>query len=632
MAKRASASSSSGQPKRPCVAPSDQAWNVSERNLVLGSCSTEEEDAQRVRGEELERGKSHSANCCQRFFNSFGWNGLFLHELLLHFFDVFIFGNSSVGGVEQKEAVELAIIHSSHVKRANANSTSNNDARNLQLQFRTKLSVSIFTGKKLEGKGGTCISVALIDANTRDVITSGPESSIRLDVVVLEGDFNKEDEDNWAQEDFEKYMVKEREGKGPLLTGNLLVTLKGGVGELGELIITDNSSWTRSKRFRVGLKVASGYGENTRIREGKTNAFRVKEHRGELSKKHHPPASDDAVWRLETIAKDGKYHQKLSDVGIDKVEDFLLQLFTDSNKLKEILGKSLTLKNWDILVHHAKTCETNWKLYWYYSDDMRKHGAVFNIDGQLIGVIKDRVYCATHRLSAQEKEHVDAIVKKAFDNWNNVTEFNGETFSGSIPSQVLQIENLTPVQRNSVPATPSGPEAPPENVGFVAEGHDGATASALQVALQVQLQNTDSENAMKLSVDESGHLAAQQPISTDPLNVLIPQGDIHSSSQMHHTGNENAPPEGNHLMGNLQPFVSDDMDYVLAFLSQSPPYDVEFFKTPLYDGGSVSGTSKSVNRLAQDKGSDAVGFLHQKDRHEETWHHGAATGRSRGLI
>jgi len=40
-----------------------------------------------------------------------------LHELLLHFFDVFIFGNSSVGGVEQKEAVELAIIHPSHVKR-----------------------------------------------------------------------------------------------------------------------------------------------------------------------------------------------------------------------------------------------------------------------------------------------------------------------------------------------------------------------------------------------------------------------------------------------------------------------------------------------------------------------------------
>ncbi|KAK3431677.1 hypothetical protein EUGRSUZ_E03489 [Eucalyptus grandis] len=472
-----------------------------------------------------------------------------------------------------KEAVELAIIHSSHVKRANANSTANNDARNLQLQFQTKLSVSIFTGKKLEGEGGTCISVALIDANTRDVITSGPESSIKLDVVVLEGDFNKEDEDNWAQEEFEKYMVKERERKGPLLTGNLLVTLKGGL------------------EFRIGLKVASGYGENTRIREGKTNAFCVKEHRGEFSKKHHPPASDDAIWRLETIAKDGKYHQKLSDVGIDKVEDFLLQLFTDSNKLKEILGKSLTLKNWDILVHHAKTCETNWKLYWYYSDDMRKHGAVFNIDGQLIGVIKDRVYCATRRLSAEEKEHVDAIVKKAFDNWDNVTEFNGETFLSSFPSQVLQIENLTPVQRNLVQATPSGPEALPENVGFIAEGHDGATASALQV----QLQNTDSENAMKLSVDESGHLAAQQPISTDPLNVLIPQGDIHSSSQMHHTGNENAPPEGNDLMGNLQQFVSDDMDYVLALLSQSPPYDVEFFKTPLYDGGSVSGTSKSVN-------------------------------------
>ncbi|KAL3740313.1 hypothetical protein ACJRO7_021569 [Eucalyptus globulus] len=165
--------------------------------------------------------------------------------------------------------------------RANAKSTAKNDARNLQLQVQTKLSVSIFTGKKLEGKGGTRISVALIDANTRDVITSDPESSVKLDIVVLEGDFNKEDEDNWAQEEFEKYMVKERQGKAPLLTGNLQVTLKGGVGELGELIFTDNSSWTRSKKFRIGLKVAPDFCKNTRIREGKTNAFRVKEHRGE---------------------------------------------------------------------------------------------------------------------------------------------------------------------------------------------------------------------------------------------------------------------------------------------------------------------------------------------------------------
>ncbi|KAF8030093.1 hypothetical protein BT93_E2501 [Corymbia citriodora subsp. variegata] len=184
---------------------------------------------------------------------------------------------------ELKEAFKLANFHSPHLGRADARSMENNYGRNLQLKLQTKLSLPLYTGKKLEGENGTPISVALIDAKTGDVVTSGPESSMKLDVVVLEGDFNKEDGDDWAQEEFEKYMVKEREGKGSLLTGNLLVTLKGGVGELGELIFTDNSSWNKSKRFRIGLKVATGYCGNARIREAKTEAFRVKEYRGEGS-------------------------------------------------------------------------------------------------------------------------------------------------------------------------------------------------------------------------------------------------------------------------------------------------------------------------------------------------------------
>lgn len=68
--------------------------------------------------------------------------------------------------------------------------------------------------------------------------------------------------------------------------------------------------------------------------------------------------------------------------------------------------------------------------------------------------------------------------------------------------------------------------------------HDGAIA----LALLGRLQNINSGNALKLSIDESVHPAAQKPISTDPMNVLIPQGDSHSSRQMDHTVNENGPP------------------------------------------------------------------------------------------
>lgn len=156
----------------------------------------------------------------------------------------------------------------------------------MQLHFRSRLSLPLFTGGKVEGEQGAAIHIVLIDANTGLVVTSGPESCVKLDVVVLEGDFNNEDDDNWTQEEFESHVVKEREGKRPLLTGDLQVTLKEGVGTLGELTFTDNSSWIRSRKFRLGLKVASGYCESIRIREAKTDAFTVKDHRGECELKN----------------------------------------------------------------------------------------------------------------------------------------------------------------------------------------------------------------------------------------------------------------------------------------------------------------------------------------------------------
>lgn len=155
------------------------------------------------------------------------------------------------------------------------------DGRSLQLHFRSKLSLPLFTGGKVEGEQGTAIHIVLLDANTGHVVTSGPESTAKLDVVVLEGDFNNENEEGWSREEFESHIVKERDGKRPLLTGEVHVTLKEGVGSLGELTFTDNSSWIRSRKFRLGLRVSSSSSQGFRIREAKTDAFTVKDHRGE---------------------------------------------------------------------------------------------------------------------------------------------------------------------------------------------------------------------------------------------------------------------------------------------------------------------------------------------------------------
>lgn len=135
----------------------------------------------------------------------------------------------------------------------------------------------------MEGEQGAAIHVVLIDASSGHVVTSGPVACAKLDIVVLEGDFNNEDDDGWTEEEFESHVVKEREGKRPLLTGDLQVSLKEGVGTLGELTFTDNSSWIRSRKFRLGLKIASDFSEGIRIREAKTEAFTVKDHRGECT-------------------------------------------------------------------------------------------------------------------------------------------------------------------------------------------------------------------------------------------------------------------------------------------------------------------------------------------------------------
>ncbi|GAB2245991.1 hypothetical protein Droror1_Dr00001484 [Drosera rotundifolia] len=305
------------------------------------------------------------------------------------------------------------------------------DGRNLQLHFKSRLSLPIFTGGKVEGEQGAAIHIVLVDANTGHVVTDGPESSVKLDVLVLEGDFNNEDKDGWTSEEFESHVVKEREGKRPLLTGDLHVTLKEGVGTLGELTFTDNSSWIRSRKFRLGLKVASGYCEGIRIRELRTEAFTVKDHRGELYKKHYPPALTDEVWRLEKIGKDGSFHKKLNSSKIFTVEDFLRFAVRDSQELRSILGSGMSNRMWDALMEHAKTCVLSGMLYVYYPDYTRNVGAVFNNICELSGLISGEQYLSADSLSDSQKVLVDNLVKKAYENWHQVVEYDGKSLLNS---------------------------------------------------------------------------------------------------------------------------------------------------------------------------------------------------------
>lgn len=149
----------------------------------------------------------------------------------------------------------------------------------MQLQFENSISLPVFTGARIEGEDGSNLRISLVDSLTGKVVSTGPESSAKVEIVVLEGDF-EEESDDWMPEEFKNNIVKEREGKKPLLNGDVILHLKEGIGMVGEISYTDNSSWTRSRRFRLGARVVDNF-DCMRIREAKTDSFIVRDHRGE---------------------------------------------------------------------------------------------------------------------------------------------------------------------------------------------------------------------------------------------------------------------------------------------------------------------------------------------------------------
>ncbi|PIN01306.1 hypothetical protein CDL12_26192 [Handroanthus impetiginosus] len=148
-------------------------------------------------------------------------------------------------------------------------------------------------------------------------------------------------------------------------------------------------------------------------------------------KKHYPPALNDDVWRLEKIGKDGSFHRRLNNAGIFLVEDFLRLLVRDAQKLRSILGSGMSNKMWDALVEHAKTCVLSGKLYVYYADDTRNIGVVFNNIYELSGLIANDQYYPADSLSDSQKVYVDTLVKKAYDNWSQVVEYDGKSLLNS---------------------------------------------------------------------------------------------------------------------------------------------------------------------------------------------------------
>ncbi|GAB2269883.1 hypothetical protein Dimus_004802 [Dionaea muscipula] len=322
-----------------------------------------------------------------------------------------------------KEEVEQALTKPVHSFQENCRvDVFPSESRNLQLKFLNTLSLPVFTGNRIEGEGGNPIKIALVSSLTGDVVEVGSESSAKIEIVVLEGNFDSEGE-NWTQEEFQNYIVREREGKKSLLAGDLFVNLNEGVGLMGEISFTDNSSWTRSRRFRLGARLV-GKSDGPRIREAKTDPFIVRDHRGELYKKHYPPTLSDEVWRLEKIGKDGAFHKRLNKEHVKSVREFLILLHVHPAKLRTILGSGMSARMWEVTVEHAQTCVIDKRVFLYtYPSVVQGKGVAFNEVGKVIGLFSETQYLPADELSENEKIDAQKLVASAFQNRERVISF-----------------------------------------------------------------------------------------------------------------------------------------------------------------------------------------------------------------
>ena len=79
--------------------------------------------------------------------------------------------------------------------------------------------------------------------NSQDsIVNNGPLSSIRIEICALNGEFGSGNMGNdWTTEEFNSSIVRGREGRGPLLNGDRIVTLRNGVAYIPRILFTDNS-------------------------------------------------------------------------------------------------------------------------------------------------------------------------------------------------------------------------------------------------------------------------------------------------------------------------------------------------------------------------------------------------------
>ncbi|OEL34094.1 Calmodulin-binding protein 60 C [Dichanthelium oligosanthes] len=284
-----------------------------------------------------------------------------------------------------------------------------------KLSFVNSLSGQIFTKRPIRAADGALIKITITSGASNKQFSSSHLLSSRMKIVVLDGDFNVDNHEGWTSEEFCNHIVRPRDKVGVVLTGDLELKLKNGEAYLENATFIDNSRFTRSGKFRLGVRLIDDLGE--RVQEGITEPFVVKDRRGEEYQKSKIPLLDDELWRLQKISKGGVFHGALKRSGIHTVKQFLRLYYKDEKALRNIL-RNVSELVWKTIVNHAKKCDPGRALYSHFIED-KDIRLYFSSVGQIVGATIDNQYNAFDDVYlTQNKALLDQWTKDAYECMN----------------------------------------------------------------------------------------------------------------------------------------------------------------------------------------------------------------------
>ncbi|CAL9750522.1 unnamed protein product [Musa acuminata subsp. burmannicoides] len=237
-------------------------------------------------------------------------------------------------------------------------------ASDLQLASTEKLLLPSFSEDAIKDKDHNHLQVSLMQFKHGQSCVFSLHSPIEVEIVVLDGGFPRENSQEWNTDEFNSSILEKRENKRSLLLGESKAQLRQGIASFGTLKLTDNSSWVRTRKFRLGVRVSPGSYKGPRIKEAITECFRVLHHRSKsksINQKSHPPSLDHEVWRLLNISRHGAIHRRLDAAGIKTVHDFLKLSVVAQQCLRDII--KMSDKKWGETIGHAKNCKLGDDLY-----------------------------------------------------------------------------------------------------------------------------------------------------------------------------------------------------------------------------------------------------------------------------